>query len=137
MQYKSLDIFRYVQSSIASLIAVIFLRCTSDIIPATGERRYVVIPGNRKPSSARKPANKSPPCSVFTGILNWSATSTMSVVGFSQPATCAGREQRSSFKKHRLRSRYSIARSSMRWLFPVGISMSLEECSAILITRMS
>ena len=42
MQYRDFDIFRMMfRGASLLLIAVIFFGCTSDIIPATGERRYL------------------------------------------------------------------------------------------------
>ncbi|MCE3242929.1 MAG: hypothetical protein K0Q83_3436, partial [Deltaproteobacteria bacterium] len=42
MQYRNLDSFRMMfRAASLLLVAVIFFGCTSDIIPATGERRYL------------------------------------------------------------------------------------------------
>jgi predicted Zn-dependent protease len=42
MQYRDFDILRTVSRAVSLLlVAIMFVACTSDIIPATGERRYL------------------------------------------------------------------------------------------------
>jgi hypothetical protein len=129
---RTFPMYRKVMFRALSLLTtLLFFGCTTDLVPATGEKRYLGFTWQQETEIGKEASQQV--AALFGLYRDPKLERYVTDVGTasSQQLTSGGPESRRSFAELRLLSVCLTVRSSTPWLFPEVTSMSRAGCSPI------